>query len=491
MPQRRIVRSQNEDRGHSGVDRAAIDGVTGIEPTLATNKSTDDTFFTLTLIKRIEEAGVAIHGYLDDAPITLADETDEVKEFVRAWANSAERRKTGQRSRTVARRVVEAGRRAGGKLYGYQDINGPPAPVQAHVVRRIFTERAAGKGRYVIARGLERDGIPPVRGKGWYVSQVQSIVRNTTYKGLLTWGAQRRVKRKGKIVYEASPANVITREAPHYRLVDPTVWAEANAISDASAANTWRGKDGRLKSRATKSPFLLSPFIACECGSPMHAKQSGTGDKKTWLYTCTRKHLLGNKACGVASRGIRIEWLDRAVLQQFEEALIGHAVLAALNEVLGEQRAKALDPEPLKREAEKLKKEIRRLTDALAAGELEDIHEAVRARKAKLEHLQGTMAGLGAVKEFDLAAFAERVAPVIADWQAHLKKNNTTAAQVLRKLIPHRLTVAPRPGGGWSIKGECNYTEILKECGFSAVEAILTEVAKLKGSRARRGARTA
>jgi DNA invertase Pin-like site-specific DNA recombinase len=450
-----------------------------------------DTFFTLTLIKRIEECGVQIHGYLDDAPITLAEETDEVKEFVRAWANSAERRKTGQRSRTVSRRTVESGRRHGGKLYGYATIEGERHPEQAAVVERIFEERASGKGLYVIARGLERDGVKPVRGKGWYVSQVQAIIRNTTYKGVLTWGATRRVKRKGKIVYEASPENVITKDAPQYRLVSDKQWADANAISDASAANTWRGPDGRLKSRATKSSFLLSPFIACECGSPMHAKQSGKGDKRKWLYTCTRRHLLGKKGCSVGGRGIRVDWLDRAILQQFEEALIGHAVLAVINDVLGEQRAKAIDPEPLKAEAKKLKAEIKRLVDGLASGELEDIHDAVRARKARLEHLEGTLAGLGIVKEFDLPAFAEKVAPVLADWQAHLKKNNATAAQVLRKLIPNRLTVVSQPGGGWSIKGECNYTEILKECGFSAVEAVLTEVAKLKGSRGRRVPRRA
>jgi site-specific DNA recombinase len=448
-----------------------------------------DTFFTLTLIKRIEETGVAIHGYLDDAPITLADETDEVKEFVRAWANSAERRKTGQRSRTVARRVVEAGRRAGGKLYGYQDINGTPHPEQAAVVERIFQERAKGRGLYVIARGLERDGIKPVRGKGWYVSQVQSIVRNPTYNGVLRWGAEHRVKRRGKIVYEKSPENIITKPAEQYRLVSDKLWSDANAISDASAANTWRDAAGRLKSRATKSPFLLSPFIACECGSPMHAKQSGKGDKKRWLYTCTRHHLLGNKACA-NGRGIRVEWLDRAVLDTFEEALVGHVVLTQLQEVLGEQQAKAIDPEPLQAEAKKLKAEIKRLVDGLASGDLADIHDAVRARKARLEHLEGTLSGLGAVKEFDLVAFAEKVTPVIADWREHLRKNNATAAQVLRKLIPNRLTVVPQAGGGWSIKGDCDYSAVLKECGLSAVEAVLTEVANLKGSRARRAARS-
>jgi hypothetical protein len=263
--------------------------------------------------------------------------------------------------------------------------------------------------------------------------------------------------------------------------------APANAISDASAAATWRGSDGRLKSRATKSPFLLSPFLACSCGSPMRAKQSGKGDKKRWLYTCTRFHLLGRKACP-NGKGIRVEWLDKAILQSFEEALVGHVVLGQLQEVIGEHKRRPIDPAPLKAEVAKLKAEIKRLVDSLASGDLEDVHDAVRARKARLEHLEGTLQGIGVAASFDLAEFAERVLPIIADWREHLKKNNATAAQVLRKIIPNRLTVAPTPTGGWTVKGDCDYSAILKECGLSAVEAIITEVAKLKASRARRGA---
>lgn len=448
-----------------------------------------DTMFTMGLIKRIEECGIQVWAYLDDAQITLGGDMGEVKEFFRAWMGSQERTKAGQRTRTVARRLAEAGRRPGGKLYGYSTVEGEHHPEQAQVVERIFRERAAGKGLYVIARGLERDSIPPVRGKGWYVSQVQSIIRNTTYKGLLTWGATRRVKRKGKLLFEASPENVITTPAEPYRIVGDKLWAQANAISDASAANTWRSADGRLKSRATKSPFLLSPFLACVCGSPMHAKQSGKGDKKKWLYTCTRFHLLGRKACP-HGKGLRVEWADKAILQQFQEALIGHVVLSQFEKVIGEQKRRAIDPAPLKAEVTKLKAEIKRLVDQLASGELEDVREAVVSRKARLEHLEGTLTGLGVAESFDVAKFAEKVLPVARDWQEHLKRNHATAAQVLRKIIPHRLTVTPRPEGGWDIEGETDYSAILRECGFSAVTAMLESVAKLNKSGGRRAARS-
>jgi hypothetical protein len=249
----------------------------------------------------------------------------------------------------------------------------------------------------------------------------------------------------------------------------------------------------RLKSRATNTNgFLLSPFIACPCGSPMHPKQSGKGDKKVFLYTCTRRHLLGKKGCSVGGRGIRVEWLDKAILDSFSEGLIGHTVLAAFKDTLDEAKARAIDPKPLEADVKRLKAEIKRLTDALASGELEDIHEAVRARKAKLEHPEGTLSGLGAAEGFDMETFATKITPVLADWQAHLKKNNATAAQVLRKLIPTRLTIHTEPGGGWRVQGDVEYSALLREAGYSAVENIINEtVAKRNKSRARRGSRRA
>jgi hypothetical protein len=224
----------------------------------------------------------------------------------------------------------------------------------------------------------------------------------------------------------------------------------------------------------------------------MHAKQSGKGDKRVWLYTCTRKHLLGKKGCSHPGRGIKVEWLDRSILQQFEQALLGHAVKAALQEVIDDQKARAIDPKPLEADIKKLKAEIKRLVDALASGELEDVHDGIRARKAKLEHLEGTLKGLGAADSFDMEAFATKVAPILKDWQEHLRKNNATAAQVLRKLIPTRLVVETLPGGGWQVRGDVNYTSLLRECGYSAVEALITEtVAKKNRSRARRESRRA
>jgi hypothetical protein len=129
----------------------------------------------------------------------------------------------------------------------------------------------------------------------------------------------------------------------------------------------------------------------------MHVRKK----KKKAVYFCTTRHLLGKAKCSNA-RGLPVEHADRALLNAFEEALAGQIVLSSLEECLDEHRRQSMDPEPLRAEAEALKREISRLVAGLAKGDLVDIHDAVRARKARLEHLEGQLEGIGAARDFDL-----------------------------------------------------------------------------------------
>jgi DNA invertase Pin-like site-specific DNA recombinase len=54
---------------------------------------------------------------------------------------------------------------------------GPPRTTPAEVVARVVRERDAGRSWPAIARGLEEDGVPTVRGGTWRVSTVQGIYR--------------------------------------------------------------------------------------------------------------------------------------------------------------------------------------------------------------------------------------------------------------------------------------------------------------------------
>ncbi len=446
-----------------------------------------DTIRTLALIQTIQDSGVRVYSYLDDREITVADEMGEVEGFMKSWASSQERRKASQRTRDALKLRVERGQHVGGTLYGY--TKGVINRVEADIVKRIFKRRAEGAGYFKIARELERDGIRSPRSvKGWNQSQIASLVANETYHGVKVWGRTRRSKRKGTTVIEASPDSIIRTPVPASRIIDEKLWLAVQGVNQQAEAKAGRGPDAKLKSRPTASKWLLSPFIACGvCGGSMHAKKSG----KNYRYVCTARHTWGAAKCS-NPKGLAVTIADKVLTDAFEEALAGKIVLDALEEFLDEQRRRSVDPALLRAEQAAIKAEVANLVAALAKGDLEDVHDAIRDRKARLEHLEGQLQGIGAAKDFDLADFAEKVMPVLADWRAHLKKNPHTAQQVLRKILPTKVTVTPMPGGGWKFSGLCDYRKVLAELGLDAVTAVLEEAAtKSSGSPARRAGRRA
>src|SRR5215472_4008684 len=128
-----------------------------------------DTVRTPAAVMQIEEAGVEIHSYLNNAPISLADESSEVQTIVHSLAASFERRRARQRTYDALRRRAEAGAVTGGRCFGYQNVRNGQGYVQrvidqgeATTVRRIFTLYAEGDGLTRIAKQLNRDGVPAV-----------------------------------------------------------------------------------------------------------------------------------------------------------------------------------------------------------------------------------------------------------------------------------------------------------------------------------------
>ncbi len=427
-----------------------------------------DTIRTLALIQALGDADVKIWSYLEDRPITLDDEMGEVEQFMKSWAGASERRKAGQRVRDKMRQLAEQGRFTGGRLFGYKTQDGQRVvkPSEAAIVRRIFTRRAHGAGYFKIARELERDGIASPRGgKMWSPNGVGNILVNEAYNGVAVYARTRQSKRRGTAVTEKSPEAIIRAAVPTLRIITPELWKTVQQVNQAATAATWRSKDGRLKSRPTESKHLLTPFLACGvCGGSMHVR---VRRGKEFLQ-CTNHHHGGKARCSNGHR-LAVPLAEKAILQAFEEALAGAIIIERMQDALERQRAAQADPEPLKAEAKSLRAEIARLVDQAARGDVEEIHDGIRTRKARLTQVDDMLAGTAAIQDLDVKAFGASIAEVAADWRGHLRRNKTVAAQVLRKILPTKVRVTPQPEGGWSFEGATSYTKVLEETGFEAV----------------------
>lgn len=457
-----------------------------------------DTIRTLALLQALGDAGVQVWSYLDDRALSLDDEMGEVQEFMRSWAGASERRKASQRVRDKLRQLAEQGRSTGGRLYGYTTSGGQRTvkPSEAEVVKRIFEARAKGFGYFKIARALERDQIPSPSGAAhWQTSQIGSILRNETYRGVATWGRLRRTKRRGTSVVEPSPEAIIKRPAEQWRILTDAQWQAAQQVNVAAAERSWRDEHGRLKSRPLASKHLLVPFVACGvCGGSLHVRYGPAPARKEVLF-CTTRHLKGAAACSNRMR-VPVPFAEKAILQAFEKALVGQIVTEKFEAILEALRAAAVDPEPIKHEAAALRAEIGRLIDLAARGDVEEVHQAISARKAKLADLEARLTGSTALDGLDVATFCRQAEAALTDWRAHLKKSPATAQQVLRKILPEKLKVTSMPEGGWQFTGMTDYRKVLDEIGMNeqvwkAMVAAVEQGSKPSRTGARRGWRTA
>jgi len=436
-----------------------------------------DTIRTLALIQQLQDAGMAIWSYLDDREVSVDSDLGEIEQFMKSYAASVERRKASQRTRDALRQRAEQGKPTGGRTYGF--TNSTINRSEADVVRRIFRLRSQGLGYWRICRALEADNIPsPHDSKQWWIAEISYITHNERYTGTRVYGRTRQVRKGGTSHTIKSPEAPIRTELPALRVIDDKVWKKVQHINTLASARAPE------RSRPTASRWLLSPFISCGlCGGSMHVKRSGGGVKsgKKWYYTCTNRHLHGNKRCP-NSRAVPVDWADKAITQAFEEALAGQLVLSRLEEALDGHRA--ADPASLHSEAKTLRAEIDRLISAFAAGKIDQVDEAVRTRKAKLERLEAQLQN--GAKAFDFKTFGQKmVLPLVKTWREHLRANPQSAQVVLRKILPKRLTIAPTPGGGWRFHGMTTYTEVLKETGYEAVAAVVDEMmSKLSKRRA-------
>ena len=104
--------------------------------------------------------------------------------------NIRERVKMGMRGRALM------GKAPGRVKFGYsKDEQGFPVidETQAPVIRRIFSEYAAGSTRSEIVEGLTRDLISTAPGNQWTTRGITAIVRDTTYMGEGYYARRRRV----------------------------------------------------------------------------------------------------------------------------------------------------------------------------------------------------------------------------------------------------------------------------------------------------------
>jgi DNA invertase Pin-like site-specific DNA recombinase len=184
--------------------------------------------------------------------------------------------KRGQLGRALAGKIP------GGRAYGYALVDGQAGerlidPPEAAVVRRIFSDFAAGKSPRAIARGLNSAGVPGPGGREWCDTTIRGqpergtgILNNAIYVGRLEWNRCSYLKdpKSGKRVARPNPQHLWEIvEVPELRIIDDELW-QAVRIRLENLRHAMRAESSNALNRAHRPKSLLANLLKCGiCGA--------------------------------------------------------------------------------------------------------------------------------------------------------------------------------------------------------------------------------
>jgi site-specific DNA recombinase len=230
------------------------------------------------LFKRLRFAGIRL--------VTLAEgEISELHVGLKGTMNALFLRDLAQKVRRGLEGRVREGRSGGGLCFGYdvvqeQDARGEIIhggrkinQTEAAVVRRIFTEFAAGRSPRATALGLNAERIAGPHGRSWGPSTIYGnwrrgtgVLNNELYIGKLVWNRQSFIKdpATGKRQARPNPSDEwVRQEVPDLRIVDDQLWNEVKARQRHVRHALMHDNAGIRSERSRRPVYLLSNLLRC------------------------------------------------------------------------------------------------------------------------------------------------------------------------------------------------------------------------------------
>ena len=209
--------------------------------------------------------------------------------------------------------------------------NGEPEidEAQAAIVRRIFARYLMGDSVSQICKGLEADGIKTVRGNDkWTDGVIRGMLQNEKYIGdallqktyIADIFSHQAKKNMGELpkyyVHDCHPA-IIDRET--FRKVQEEMARRSGKRRTSTKAKTELGK--------YSGKYAFSELLVCgECGSPYRRQTYMPRGEKYYVWRCLNRMENGTRICKNSPT--------------FKERELQVAVIAAINEMFSQQKAK-------------------------------------------------------------------------------------------------------------------------------------------------------
>jgi hypothetical protein len=399
-----------------------------------------------------------------------------------AFSAEMDRDRARVRTHDALMRKAKSGHVTGGVVFGYTNravfdgarrshVERVIDPIEALVVRRIFTLACDGWGVKRIAAALNAEGAPaPLprragRPRGWAPSSVREVLHRDLYRGVVVWNRTARIVRQGaRAQRDRAPGEVVSVTVPELAIVDETLWAAAQARIQAASEVYRQRTGGRAFGRPANgvaSPYLLTGLGACAvCGGSMAVLKRAHGSpgnrRQVPFYGCMTRHLRGDAICHNALE-VLLEAADTAVLTAVERDVLSvevvetalHKALAALQAPHASEDAR----HTLREELAQLEAEIARLAQAIASGgDIPALVRAMQERERRCSRLKDELAAVGQTmvraEPADVARALHVMRAALTDWQGMLRQETAPARRALQALLQGRLIFTPQDCNG-------------------------------------------
>lgn len=302
--------------------------------------------------------------------------SDEILNFIEFWSAKDSSVKTKERVTDAMNLIHKDGYWTGGNPpYGY--INHPEVmnmlqvvPHEAEIVKEIYRlYTSEGLGMLRIAGILNERGEKTKTGREWKAENIRKILRNTIYKGYLSYGKSKIVDGEFGSYQQYTPEgteHVSDRYWEEYDLVGSQVWEKAQNLKK-QRVNTDNLFGRKTPNRSRTGKGLLVGILKCQCGSNMtYGTSSDWLDSKRTkkgepygIYRCLRRLKSGVVACGAEKGSYKAKELEEHVVEKVE-AYIQQMITS---NVLEEIKKKTLEnSQSVKEKLENAKHDLERWT---------------------------------------------------------------------------------------------------------------------------------
>ena len=293
----------------------------------------------------------------------LRDPMNFVTEGSMALFNQMHALITRQKVMEKMRFMARNGQHTGGKpALGYQVEDGHLVicEAEAAVVRRIFSEYAAGTSYREIIDGLNRDGLKTKRGNSFGTNSLHDLLKNEKYIGTLVYGSSPYREDGTRNTHCKDGENVVRIEDAIPAIIDKDLFQK---VQEKMMANK-KQQGGRPPER--RDYPLKGKVFCAECKAAMTVSIS---QQKYFYYKCSGKKR--THQCDAAP--VPVDQLEDAVVNVVLQYLGNPENVEQLIKILNDQRENICGSavttlQNLIDERNQITKKIDNATDAILSG---------------------------------------------------------------------------------------------------------------------------